>query len=880
MNSSTLNNAAFNGDFVATNSGNASLGLGNIIAQGSLLGDTLSTNTIGGNLTHPARSLFTNATAATNQTTGAVTITGGVGIGGSLYAGNIFSNGVLVQPSTYTAGTNISIASNVVSVLNNPTFSGQLLVTNSTNSISTTTGAVVIGPGGLGVAQDVWIGGNLAVDTIGVQANQAITLTAPAIFPGLSSVAAPTSGNCVYTDTTSGLLSSINSTGAITVYNPQTTAGDLTVYDGTSTKSVRLPIGTNNQVLQVNTSIAQKVNWTTLYQNGMTSSNTDTYMFYCNVYDLMGGQTITSGGTYLDIPLSGVNRLDTNYSQARTTEIKIATTGVYIVSYGVTATSTTLSTFIASVWTSTGTYAEVTASRSQACTDASTISASTITGVSNAGANVSQTTGGTFLLNITAANTLIKLRITETTTTNTGKTVAQSFLNLTKLVAVSPVVDTSVYYNVYASTPLTLSTTYTLMPFNTTTIAGTGYSNAGGLITVPTSGMYIFSTKITCLNTGAHGINTSNNTQAVLQVRVNGTATSTFNVYCPSANVSTANTGSVQLILNVSAGQTVGVYAKVNATNGTTTTTYGGFDTMSLALLQTSSTAQTQFSFANINNSAATTLLNTVYTAITMSTALINTNTTLFTVPSSTAFQVNGSGTFLVSYSIDGSGSTAQLSQVYRLAYSTNGGTTWSIVPGSCKFMCGVNSNLANINTAHFSIALFLNAGTQLQLQGLSTNLNSPYGSSTVSSCNLVVCDLEQTLTPLVPALVFGSNVNTFSSTATFSTTAQINTAVYSCSTGFVSAGTYAFHYYYELYVAGASSLVNITMDATSIVNNNDFISTATTINTITGNVPMSGLLNLVLSQGIHTFVVSIASPSPTNTVIIKNINFLLYRVI
>ena len=89
-------------------------------------------NFFGGNTTFSGVVTHSNATAASSQVTGAVVITGGVGIGGSLYAGNIFSNGVQLVNNTYTAGTNISIAANVVSVIAGPTFSGITTVSNAT----------------------------------------------------------------------------------------------------------------------------------------------------------------------------------------------------------------------------------------------------------------------------------------------------------------------------------------------------------------------------------------------------------------------------------------------------------------------------------------------------------------------------------------------------------------------------------------------------------------------------------------------------------------------------------------------------------------------------------------------------------------------------
>lgn len=112
----------------------------------------------GGRLSVPA------TTAATNQSTGALTIGGGVGIAGALYAGNIFSNGIQVPTTVYTAGTNINIASGIISVVNNPSFSGITTISNATQATNNTTGALIVS-GGVAVAKDIYCANFFATGT-------------------------------------------------------------------------------------------------------------------------------------------------------------------------------------------------------------------------------------------------------------------------------------------------------------------------------------------------------------------------------------------------------------------------------------------------------------------------------------------------------------------------------------------------------------------------------------------------------------------------------------------------------------------------------------------------------------------------------------------
>jgi hypothetical protein len=115
------------------------------------------------------QALVTSTSQSTSTTTGAVQIVGGIGIGGNLVLGGqlIFSGAA----QTFT--------------VNNLTAQGQVLFTTSTNSTSTTTGGLVVS-GGVGIAQDLVLGGklifqgsgtNLSVSTLSVTSSSQSTST-------------------------------------------------------------------------------------------------------------------------------------------------------------------------------------------------------------------------------------------------------------------------------------------------------------------------------------------------------------------------------------------------------------------------------------------------------------------------------------------------------------------------------------------------------------------------------------------------------------------------------------------------------------------------------------------------------------------------------
>jgi hypothetical protein len=129
-----------------------------IVTGGVGIGKALnvaSTLTVGGVIR------FLSSQASSSATTGALVVVGGVGIGGSL---------------------NVTGALNVAGPATFPTAS----VTSGTQSVSTSTGALVV-VGGVGIGKDVWIGGNLHVQG-------ALTAVGGATLQGPLSVASLTIG--------------------------------------------------------------------------------------------------------------------------------------------------------------------------------------------------------------------------------------------------------------------------------------------------------------------------------------------------------------------------------------------------------------------------------------------------------------------------------------------------------------------------------------------------------------------------------------------------------------------------------------------------------------------------------------------------------------
>ena len=128
-----------------------------------------------------------------------------------------------------------------LTVLNTATISGQVFVTNLSSSDSTSTGAVVVA-GGVGIAENLNVGGNTAVNTL--TANSTSTfLNTVLITPGINSTS--TTSGALQVAGGVGIAENLNVGGAIVISSSTTVLGTTFLYStetSTSTTSGALQV--------------------------------------------------------------------------------------------------------------------------------------------------------------------------------------------------------------------------------------------------------------------------------------------------------------------------------------------------------------------------------------------------------------------------------------------------------------------------------------------------------------------------------------------------------------------------------------------------------------------------------------------------------------
>ena len=114
---------------------------------------------------------MSNVNESTSTTTGALTVAGGIGVGGNVHCSNLYASNITMNLVSFSGLQTFEQVVNNGRVLN----SNVLIISNATPSTSSTTGALTLTGGGLGVAGNVHVGSNLTVTDETTLSNLTVT---------------------------------------------------------------------------------------------------------------------------------------------------------------------------------------------------------------------------------------------------------------------------------------------------------------------------------------------------------------------------------------------------------------------------------------------------------------------------------------------------------------------------------------------------------------------------------------------------------------------------------------------------------------------------------------------------------------------------------
>ena len=114
---------------------------------------------------------MSNVTDSTSTTTGALTVAGGIGVGGNVHCANLYASNITMNLVSFSGLQTFEQVVNNGRVLD----SNVLIISNATPSTSSTTGALTLTAGGLGVEGNVYIGSNLSVTDETTLSNLTVT---------------------------------------------------------------------------------------------------------------------------------------------------------------------------------------------------------------------------------------------------------------------------------------------------------------------------------------------------------------------------------------------------------------------------------------------------------------------------------------------------------------------------------------------------------------------------------------------------------------------------------------------------------------------------------------------------------------------------------
>ena len=758
----------------------------------------------------------------------------------------------------------INASDNLTLTSTSDTSKGQVILTETTESTSTSSGAIRI-DGGAGIAGNVYIGNTLAVDTIientvsnGVDLEGTVFKDSYLTITEVSVPGNPSSSkHTLYIDSGDSLLKSRDSSGVVTTLQPTNTKGDLVTHTGTT--QTRLPVGSDTQVLTVDPLQPTGIKWENV-SSGTGGTGTDPNSNkYCNIYS-SGSQTLTD--TYQDILFDSDRRIDDFYTHSLLEQelITFNQPGKYFVYFRcstfVETGNNRASSGIRLVLDTGGGFNEI---------------AGTLAYMFNRDNDQGYNTCCTNIVLDVSAGDVIKAQVRR----EVGSTTIKTLQNASEIVIIRMTVDQAndltEYLSVYKSNSNNFGSSYSDLVFNTTRINDSiyTYSTSTGIVELTENGIYF----ITC-NVSTQ---TNSNTETQTSFRLVADTGGGYNEVSGSRGYmhndddpDSLNTGFISLVYNGTTGDKLKIQTIIDNGAGTASNVANGCNLNVIKL--GSSLGQSTVKYFDGYNDTGGTSISTSYTDIPIISENIKDSIYTHTA-SSPSITVTEDGRYIIFARICFVKSSGTTETAVKTRLVVDNGSGFFEISGTEAYSYHTNTSTGT-QQSFIGATIQLAANSIMKLQGIIFDGNNievaNYGTG------ISVMRLEPLNVGQQGLVIFGTELNYVESTSTTSTNSLTYVQKIRLTTDNIPSGTYRIGFYYIW------TIDNTNQDFTSRVQVDDSLDiheSTESIHRSNQDIATSGFSHVSLSLGVHTIDLDFKVDSGTTNASIKDARIEIWRL-
>lgn len=741
---------------------------------------------------------------------------------------------------------------------------GQVIISETTGSTSTTTGALRI-DGGVGIAENTYIGGTLGVDTIientlnnGVDVEGTVLKDSYMIKDEIAEPGNPVATeHNFYMDTSDSLFKSKDSSGVVTTYQPTNTKGDLVTHNGTT--QVRLPVSTDEFVLTCDSTDPNGVIWKNLTP-AVVGADVDPNVN--NYLDIYQSTPLTLTSSYQDVEFQSQRTVSGNFTHELTNPSIITfnlTANFYIFLKMTTDVivdngDETLCTFRI-VKDTGGGYVELPGSLGFIFNE-------------NEDKVACQTSSLTRLHNFSLGDS-IKIQLKKDA--SSGANIETLINNVELLIIyfnIDEVNDNSQYFSVYNSSSTNLTGSFSAITLDTTDILDTIYTYTSNELTFTEGGIYFISANISS--------NNSSNTDSVSEFALFNNTGGGYNII-PGTNLYLHNhrqphgssTNSLTYVYTASINDKLQIHGRELVGNNISSIING----CNLNIIKLQSTlGQNTVNYLHLYDSSGGTIISSTFTDIPFDTEVIEDSDYTHT-GSSPEFTINTDGRYIffikLNYDLSSNNNDALIKS--RIVANTGAGYFDIFATDACSFHL---SNSVGENSTNITCTLQLSENTLIKLQAAHIEGNT--NTVALANSSITILKAEELSLNDTGLLIFGTQVKYVESLNTTTTTSTSYIQKLLLTTDFIPSGIYRIDFYYIFTIDNNNKKMNVRV----LVNNVD------TIHETTESIHESGLeesrhgfAHVPLNLGVNTVSLDFRLADTSSQISLSNAKMSMWRI-